>query len=422
MGSKYAGTRVAETLNFLKLYMHAAGMSLVPREYHFWCALSLIAALVGDRVWVEKFKGKKLAPNLFVMLVGDSGSGKGVAIDHSISFLPSLPHLGYFRGKVTAPRLIDYMGRPHRGSDGKMHPACSKVYLCTPELSLALGAGPLADEMVKMLTELYTGGDYTFQHGTRMSGDVLVQGPCVNWIAGSAREWFLTALSPEAVRGGALARMCLIEPRASASDIVITDPIYPDDYDIVRHHLEVRAFSLAHTNGMFIMSNSARQLEQRWNTTRGYSKPENPDLLPSWRRQHALLLKLAMLLSLAEGGPLVVAKRHIEAAIPLVIEAQRPVSALVALANTGYEMRHYYFVRDTIERAKLIQHAPLLRKCSSRGITTKMLTDIIATLGAEKHVNIELGKSRGRTITWYKWLAPTWHAPDTKDEGDDDES
>jgi hypothetical protein len=395
-----------------------AGVSSVPREYHFWCALSLIAALVADRVWIEKIRNKPLAPNLFVMLVGASGTGKGVAIDNATWFLPPLPHLGFFRGKVTAPRLIDYMGRPHKGPDGRMHPANAKVYLCTPELSLSLGAGPLADEMVKTLTELYTGGDYTFQHGTRMSGDVLVQGPCVNWIAGSAREWFLTALTPAAIRGGALARMCLIEPRSDSSDVIITDPIYPDDYDTVCRHLKARCLSLAFTRGPFKMTLGANEVERRWNSTR--PKDENSDLDPSWHRQHALMLKLAMLLSLAEGGPLVVAKRHIQAAIPLVVEAQRPSADLIALSNAGYEMRHYYHVRDAIERAGRIQRAVLQRRLSPRGITVQVLDEILRTLASEKRISIETSSHKGHTIVWYRWLVPMWREPDTKEVTNDE--
>lgn len=414
----YAGTRVAETLNFLKLYLHAAGISNVPREYHFWCALSLLAALVGDRVWLEKIRNKPLAPNLFVMLVGNSGSGKGVAIDNAVWFMPKLPHLGFFRGMVTAPRLVDYMGSRHKGPDGGMHPPCPKVYLCTPELALSLGSGPLADLMVKMLTEMYGGGDYPFQHGTRVGGDVIVKGPCVNWIAGSAREWFLTALTREAIRGGALARMCLIEPRQQTGDVMITTPAYPDDYDVVCQHLKARCLSLAYTTGEFTMTTNAVEVETRWNSTR--QRPDNPDLEPSWQRQHALMLKIAMVLALAEGGPLVVAKRHVQAAIPLVTEAQRPTANLIALSNAGYEMRHYYHVRDTIERARRIQRSVLQRRISSRGVSAQVLDDVLRTLSVEKRVESEITKHKGHSVMWYKWLAPVWREPDTK-EGDDED-
>ena len=38
---------------FIDLYMHMIGRSEVPRRFHFWSAMSLLAACVADRVWVK---------------------------------------------------------------------------------------------------------------------------------------------------------------------------------------------------------------------------------------------------------------------------------------------------------------------------------------------------------------------------------
>ena len=45
MGVLDAGER-----HFLNLYMHMIGRSEVPRRFHFWSAMSLLAACVADRV------------------------------------------------------------------------------------------------------------------------------------------------------------------------------------------------------------------------------------------------------------------------------------------------------------------------------------------------------------------------------------
>ena len=44
------------TNNFIRLYEYATGRSEVPWEFHFWSAISLIAALVADRVYVSWMK------------------------------------------------------------------------------------------------------------------------------------------------------------------------------------------------------------------------------------------------------------------------------------------------------------------------------------------------------------------------------
>lgn len=396
--------RLDRTSNFLRLYLHAAGLSKIPREYHQWAALALLAALVQDRVWLEKFKDSRLAPNLYVLLIGPSGSGKGVAIDRALKLLPDLPHLGYFRGKVTAPRLVDYMGRKHKGPDGRTHPPSPKCFLVTPEVSLSLGAGNLADELVKMLTEMFTGGDYTFQHGTRISGDVLVHGPCPNWLGGSIPEWFLTALTPEAIRGGALARMCLIAPREGYDELGIATPIYPPDYDETMTHLRARALSLAFMSGKFEMTGPAAEMERRWNLSR--QPPTDEDMKPAWRREPVLLLKLAMLLSLAEGGDLVIAKRHIREALPLLRDAHRPMAELVQQASAVRDTRLFKMVSSAIKVSGRINRSVLLRRFSTKGLTRDILNDIVGTLETEHSIVTEYAKPHGRVSCWYRWRSP----------------
>ena len=73
--------------NFLHLYNYLTGDSEIPKGYHGWAALSLLAALAEKRVWFEKFKGSKIYPNIYTLLIGPSGVGKGGAIGHAMRVL-----------------------------------------------------------------------------------------------------------------------------------------------------------------------------------------------------------------------------------------------------------------------------------------------------------------------------------------------
>lgn len=105
-------SKLCETCNFFELYRHICGESEVPAIYHFWSAVSLIAATVEDRVWYQKFKHEALFPNLYVMLVGPSGLGKGMAISHLVRLADCGITINKFRGRVTAAHLIDHLGKP----------------------------------------------------------------------------------------------------------------------------------------------------------------------------------------------------------------------------------------------------------------------------------------------------------------------
>jgi len=65
--------------SFTDLYMYQAGLGNTPKQWHFWSAISLLAACLGNNIWVN-LDGTPLYPNLYTFLVGGSGVGKGVSI------------------------------------------------------------------------------------------------------------------------------------------------------------------------------------------------------------------------------------------------------------------------------------------------------------------------------------------------------
>ena len=103
MGVLDAGER-----HFLNLYMHMIGRSEVPRRFHFWSAMSLLAACVADRVWVKADIATKIYPNLYVFLVGPSGSGKEQAIKVVLKLVAEQQYkVNPYAGKMTGAQRGD---------------------------------------------------------------------------------------------------------------------------------------------------------------------------------------------------------------------------------------------------------------------------------------------------------------------------
>lgn len=410
-------TKLNETTNFIKLYQHMVGISEVPQQFHLWCAVSLIAACVADRVWIEKFRGSKLAPNLYVVLLGPSGCGKGVAIDLATKFVQDNKLVNVYRGKATGQYLIEHLGRTRKLPSGQRVLENAKMYLLTPELAMSVGSGNLADDFIKIMTELYTGGDYQFQFGTRTSGNVLVRGHTINWLGGSTKEWFIKSLSRDSVEGGALARMILI-PANYDWKKRYTEPIMPTDYAYIREHLEARVVMLCHAEGLFVKTDEAREEEDRWYHQR--MPPGDESLQPTWRRQHDLMLKLAMILALAEGGELVVRKSHILNAIRMTESAEAAVPTIISLASIPPEHQGYHFLRDYIRRCGKVQRQTLTTKCSKRGITASRMEEFLKTLLGEGVIKRTKGRNNS---TWYEWVGRgkmLMEVPDEEEEDDGD--
>lgn len=378
---------------FVGDYLRHCGISEVPARFHRWVAYSVLAAVAGDRSWVEKFRGKRLTPNLYLLLLGPSGIGKGEAIDTGLRLIKDLPFIRLLRGKVTAPYFVDQLAK----KQGPARTADPKVYLVTPELAMSVGRGEMANELVKLLTELYTGGDYEFHEGTRTRGTVKFSGHCVNWLAGTTKEWLRDCISRDAVEGGFFARVASVQADYDF-DCRIARPTTPDEYDDLvsglRDHLE----RVSQMFGPMSLTQQATDLLDDWYATR--PAPDDETLIPTWRREHDLVLKLAMLESLSHGTDGTVTRRHVVAAQQLAAETTRHLPTLVEYVALTAETDGVRQVREAVRQAGIIKEASLARMMARFGVTHDKLRLYIETLVAARMIRRAPANGTGTSYMW----------------------
>src|SRR6185503_13398107 len=383
------------TDNLIDLYMAYAGQSEVPPQFHLWCCLSVIASAVSNKVWLEKMPGKRLTPNLYVALIGPSAIGKGEAIDAMLNVVRDQPRINFYRGKVTAPGLLDVLAMP--GKNGR--PSWAHLLLVTPELSWSIGRGEWADGLVKQLTELYGGSIDPVREYTRTRGTTLrITDLCINWIAGTTREWLLSSIPPDSISGGFFGRMVAV-PADYNFDLRYYRPIVSADWEVILALLRARVAVLSSLAGAFGMTADALANEQKWYEER--PAPTDPDLQAAYKRQHDLMLKLAMILSLADGPSLTINSRIIANAQKLSDSVVRKMPNLISFGTMTPETRGLGVAEDFLRRcAGPVPHSMLLKRLSNRGYDADSVRKIMQTL-------VEMGKV-GRTGfgkgTFYTWM------------------
>jgi len=307
-----------ETTDLVHLYKHHVGLSEVPVDLHVWAAIAGIAACVADRVWIMKL-GKKLTPALYTMMVTSSAAGKGGAVDVLTPYLEELDAVNMYSGVITAQKLIQMMAGPKIKKHVAKETAPSelvvkepsKIFLVTEELGWCLGTGPPAIEFIRTMTGIYNKSN-KIQKATVTRGRAVIHHASLNWFAGTTIQWLVDSLPKNAIEGGFIGRLIIID---SDRDVRIRhrDAIFPPDRDEVIAHLMKRFRRLTTVEGEFRVTKEARQIEDQWY----YSRPEPDDvrLIPIWRRQHDHMLKLAMVLSLSESHDLRIMRRHMMAAV-----------------------------------------------------------------------------------------------------------
>lgn len=390
-------TKLATTTSFIDLYLHACGDTEIPLPYNLWSCVALIAATVNDRVWYEKFAGKKLPPNLYVGLIGPSANGKGEAIDNVVRLASQHPAINVYNGRATPQFLFQWMGRERNGEDGGRYKN-NKVFVVHEELSESIDRGDSADRFVKFMTRHYSARPYLSVDGTITRALQSVADPNITWLFGSVLDWMLDVFPPTAISGGTWGRIVGVYQGYNL-DKRIRKPKAPRDYNEVVDHLHDRLEELLAVEGPFTMSQGAEAIEARWYDER--VAPTDESLVPAWKRQHDLVLKIAMILSLSDGLDLRIASHHMWKAQELSEVVMRKLGEIQAAAASTPETKGISFARQFLKGTRRpVLHTELLRKFYAKGLGgAEQLMQAVRTLEESGEIAHRDG-GRSRVYMW----------------------
>lgn len=384
--------------SFLERFLYLQGKSEVPSAFYRWVGLSIMATACGTNVWFEKFK-TKVAPNLYVLLIGPSGLGKGVAIDAGLRAIGDLSeYFGQWRGKITAPAIVEHM---HAKAGNKEDKAPNRLFLVTPELSNSVGTGPMADLFVKMMTDFFTGGEFTFDEATRTNGRRTFRIPTINWLAGSTEEWLMKSISPDAIEGGFFGRCCPILQEDYGTERVYM-PKFPNDYDEQLAWCQGRLHWFSEQRGQILMSRGADAYCEDWYMSR--ERPVDRRLLPTWKREHDMVIKLSMLLMLDEGLTTSVKRRHVEEAIRLAGSCLASVPYLVNLASSTPERDAVVFIKQFLMAHGRLHESVIYKQALDRSIVQAKVDDVLRSLVASHEVEVDKEPFANGEVRYYRWI------------------
>lgn len=410
------------TRNLLALYLYICGESEVPRDYHQWAFLTLVSACLSDRVWVEKMRHAPVVPNLYTLLIGPSGCGRGEATDSVLQFARPLADAGrldLFAGNTTAQGLIEHLAKKRKNEGAHLN---GKIFLVTEELGMNIGEGQMARDFIKTMTGLYKGSPYGFRKRTVTGGLIETKGQCIVWLGGSNRTWLIESLPKSAIEGGALARIVPIDTVYATKRIVY--PQYPPDTDEVSQHILERLMELTEVRGPSTNTLEAEKLEAQWYKDR--PDPADESLYPSWRREHDLTIKLQTILAACDDPSLVRNATHVIRAQQLSARAMRTIPSLIAFASMTPDTAAAEAAFKIIERLGRIQHSQLVKRMSTKGFNRDQVRHGIATLNEGKRITI-VGRhgSHSDPLTYWRKqrvMPPTNKPePEPEDDGGEDE-
>ena len=367
----------------------------------------MIAACAASRVWVEWIKDQPIYPHVFTFLIAPSGLGKNVAITAVEKLILSDSVLrkeraNYYRGKITGPALYDLLGKPIKNDEDEEIAPPSNVWLVTPELKNSVGAPEMARTFIETMTDLWSACGTIFDDATRYNKRVTIHNPCVNWLAGTTKEWLMRAVTPEDIGGGFFARVLPVYYSHIYPREKVCQPEYPKDREYVWNDLQTRVYTLCNVEGEITISSDAHARIEQWYANR--VKPNEDALAPYYQRAKEMILKLAMIHALADNEKMRIEWEHFDLARRRYQALQRGVLELIELACQTPQTVDAKIVEGIIKKggSKGVARNKITTKVFSAGMDSKRVEAAVQQLIAMRRVKHKEAKYGTDVFTYVK--------------------
>jgi len=297
-----------EVPNWLDGFRYYTSESECPDNYLTWTALAILSSATQRNLFT-RWIYYKFFPNIFVLLVGPPGivhKSAAIRFARKMLFDAGVPTASE---AITKEALIQQMTR--RGGGGN----CA---LAVTASEFASFIRPSGGNMVEFLTDIYDCDD-NWEYTTKGGGTARVETPFLSLLGGVVPEWFASSeLDANFISGGFASRTIFIredKPRFKRADVNITPKML-----IMREKLVRDLQHIMDLEGEFVWDPDGKDwfnnwYEQKWDPSNTHLDYRLKGYLA---RKPTHILRLSMLLSIAETDELVIRRDHFRTAKDLL--------------------------------------------------------------------------------------------------------
>ena len=308
---------------FLDNYLTYCSGNESPQVYHRWAGLSVLSSIIGRRVWIDQ--GIYTAfPNLYVVLVGEPGNGKSVAMSIGRKMVRSFDHVVVAPSSITREKITQLMG--HETSPcRKLWKNNDRVEVYTQlsffanELVTLLGTAPIG--MIQFFTDIYD--EERFEVATKGAGCDNIEAPYITLLGCMTPEITSSLLKQNIISGG-FNRRCMFINAIRRGQPHSRPSITSEQADAWSACL-AWCHSIKELSGKFTWGVDADLWYDNWYDNIYYptiDRIHNFAIKGYYRTKSVMLLKVAMLISLSERRDLVLDIGHLRTGLAWMEETE----------------------------------------------------------------------------------------------------
>jgi len=277
-----------------------------PKQWIWWSAISAIAAVSGSNVFLDKHY-YKLSPNLFVMLLGKSGLGKGWPIWLAKELVTVVDTTRVISGRNSIQAVVKELGTITT-RNGKPAIPDSRGFLVSGEFVNFVIQDP---HSLSILTELYdTHYSKEWKNTLKGAGVDTLKNVCLTMLGASSPPHFREVVHSKDIEGGFLGRTLMVyeETRGHINPLIDKPKTLFDPLRTAEYLVEVSKIQ-----GEFKYSEGAKKVYSDWYFD--LRARDTQDKTGTVQRVHNHVEKTAMCLALARDLTLEIQPQDIDKAI-----------------------------------------------------------------------------------------------------------
>lgn len=273
-----------------------------PVNWLWWSFCCCISASAGNNYYLRTLRGDLIyTPNLYVMLLGESGLGKGFPVNRAKLLVSKAEVTRVIAGRSSIQAIVKELATTKTSQNGKPPMMDSRGFIVNGELSTAVIQDP---DSLTILTDLYD-GHYNPEWTNLLKGEGAekLKEPYITALFGSSPAHFYDSIPQTNIEGGYIGRNLVIYEEKRSQDVDLLDfhdieeaKIQKfDDYIVPKYvpHL----VNIGSKKGALVPSESARNAfniwRKKWRSEQTYDKTGFLNRVPDH------VLKVAMCITLS---------------------------------------------------------------------------------------------------------------------------
>jgi hypothetical protein len=353
-------------------YVHYTRTTEPPSVFHFFVGAVTLGAVLRRNIHFAKGYAN-LYPNLCVVLVAPSGKcRKTTACELGIKLYRDMGGT-VLADKITPEALVDAFGDKEEATG----------LIFAGELKQFLGSQKYMEGMIPLLTRLFDCPDL-WSSRTIARDEIILRNVGISMLGASTMDW-LRMLPGDTFGGGFMSRLLLVVQE----DTPRSFPIPPPMDERLRTRLMTRLMELQGVHAKMHMTPNAEEWYREWYNKRDDRGTDEKLFAGYYERKPDHLLRLSMILSVAEDSSFILELRHMKHSLEILnwTESWLP-AAFEQLSSTNIGEDVMRMIGQLKKANGTLKHSDWLRKNSNK-MHAAQFKGLIATLREAKLVDFD---------------------------------